>query len=257
MGRKILWIGAAAGLLAVCAGMMMQQERVPEGEFRIEGELTGVPDSTVLSLYRVDGNLLKPMQADTVIDGRFSFRDTITTDPRCLALMGRGEGFPPTWLDVWVGSGTVVHIKGEGKGLRTWFVESRLPEQEEQSRLSDAVRDWYRTEWWDRLGLGSLPQALANEIFEQAVNLGKGGAGRLLQRVINAFNWDKAHKRPLFPDLVVDGAIGPRTLDGLALLLRSRTSEAPLSMLSTVCRAHTTSISRRANPRNVGSQTAG
>ena len=128
MSRKVLWIGAAAGLLAVCASIMMRQERVPEGEFRIEGELTGVPDSTVLSLYRVDGNLLKPMQADTVIDGRFSFRDTITTDPRCLALMGRGEGFPPTWLDVWVGSGTVVHIKGEGKGLRTWFVESRLPE---------------------------------------------------------------------------------------------------------------------------------
>ena len=53
-------------------------------------------------------------------------------------------------------------------------------------------------------------------------------SGRLLQRVINAFNWDKAGKKPLFPDLVVDGAIGPRTLDGLALLLRSRTNEAAL-----------------------------
>lgn len=94
--------------------------------------------------------------------------------------------------------------------------------------LTDAVRDWYRREWWDRLGLGNLPQALANEIFEQSVNLGKGGAGRLLQRVINAFNWDKARKQPLFPDLAVDGAIGPRTLDGLALLLRSRTHEAAL-----------------------------
>lgn len=140
MGRKILWVGAAAGLLAVCASIMMRQERVPEGEFRIEGELTGVPDSTVLFLYRIDGNLMKPMQSDTVIGGSFSFRDTITTAPRCLALSGR-EGFPPTWLDVWVGSGTLVHIKGEGKGLRTWFVESRLPEQEEQSRLSDAVRE--------------------------------------------------------------------------------------------------------------------
>ena len=141
MGRKILWIGAAAGLLAVCAGMMMQQERVPEGEFRIEGELTGVPDSTVLSLYRIDGNLMKHMQSDTVIGGRFSFRDTITTAPQCLSLMSRDKGFPHTWLDVWVGSGTFVHIKGEGKGLRTWFVESRLPEQKEQSRLYDVVRE--------------------------------------------------------------------------------------------------------------------
>ena len=92
MGRKILWIGAAAGLLAVCAGMMMQQERVPEGEFRIEGELTGVPDSTVLSLYRVDGNLLKRMQADTVIDGRFSFR--LSLYRRTYAGFRRKDGIP-------------------------------------------------------------------------------------------------------------------------------------------------------------------
>ena len=141
MGRKILWVGAAAGLLAVCVSIMMRQDRVPEGEFRIEGELTGVPDSTVLSLYRIDGNLMKHMQSDTVIGGRFSFRDTITTAPQCLSLMSRDKGFPHTWLDVWVGSGTFVHIKGEGKGLRTWFVESRLPEQKEQSRLYDVVRE--------------------------------------------------------------------------------------------------------------------
>lgn len=134
-------MGAAAGLLAVCVSIMMRQDRVPEGEFRIEGELTGVPDSTVLSLYRIDGNLMKHMQSDTVIGGRFSFRDTITTAPQCLSLMSRDKGFPHTWLDVWVGSGTFVHIKGEGKGLRTWFVESRLPEQKEQSRLYDVVRE--------------------------------------------------------------------------------------------------------------------
>lgn len=44
--------------------------------------------------------------------------------------------------------------------------------------LSDLVSGWYRSEWWDRLGLAALPQDLANEIFEQSVNLGKGGSGK-------------------------------------------------------------------------------
>lgn len=74
--------------------------------------------------------------------------------------------------------------------------------------LRSLVEDWYKAEWWDRLGLSTLPQALAGEIFEQAVNLGKAGAGRKVQIVCNAFNYQGG--RQLFPDLKVDGAIGPR-----------------------------------------------
>lgn len=36
--------------------------------------------------------------------------------------------------------------------------------------LADMVSGWYRSEWWDRLGLAALPQDLANEIFEQSVS---------------------------------------------------------------------------------------
>lgn len=94
--------------------------------------------------------------------------------------------------------------------------------------LSEMVSEWYRAEWWDRMGLGSLPQDLAGEIFEQAVNMGRGGAGRLLQRMCNAFNYDKRTGREMFPDLKVDGAIGPQTLNALSVLLKSGTSEAAL-----------------------------
>lgn len=98
----------------------------------------------------------------------------------------------------------------------------------QMDELQTAVRDWYRVEWWDRLGLGGLPQALAEEIFEQSVNLGRGGAGRKVQLVCNAFNYDKASRGPLFADLEVDGAIGPRTLGALAVLLDCRTHEKAL-----------------------------
>lgn len=94
--------------------------------------------------------------------------------------------------------------------------------------LSDLVSGWYRAEWWNRMGLEALPQQLAGEIFEQAVNMGRGGAGKLLQKMCNAFNYDRNTKGPLFADLVVDGAIGAKTLTALSTLLRRRTNEQAL-----------------------------
>ena len=90
------------------------------------------------------------------------------------------------------------------------------------AELQAHVTEWYRREWWDRLGLAGLPQELANEIFEQAVNLGRGGAGKLVQQMCNAYNFNKSTKQPLFADLVVDGAIGPKTLDALSILVTRR-----------------------------------
>lgn len=91
--------------------------------------------------------------------------------------------------------------------------------------LADQVEDWFRVEWWDGMGLTSLPQALANEIFEQSVNMGRGGAGRYLQRLCNALNYSKTGQ-PLFPDLVEDGSVGRKTLAALKAILAGRLGEA-------------------------------
>lgn len=88
--------------------------------------------------------------------------------------------------------------------------------------LRDLVTDFYRREWWDRMRIAHLPQNLANELFEQAVNLGRGGAGKLLQRLCNAMNYDQTTGRPLFDDLAVDGVAGPKTLAALARILEKR-----------------------------------
>ncbi len=87
--------------------------------------------------------------------------------------------------------------------------------------LQEWVRVWYQSEWWEKLCLGSLPQTLANEIFEQSVNLGKGGHGKYLQRVCNAFNYNAATQGRLFTDLKEDGAVGPKTLSAIQILLRT------------------------------------
>lgn len=90
--------------------------------------------------------------------------------------------------------------------------------------ISALVRDWYRREWWDCLGLGSLEQALATEIFEQAVNLGKSGCGKKVQQICNAYNYQGGNA--IFPDLVVDGAIGPKTLSAIASIIMRGKADA-------------------------------
>ena len=91
--------------------------------------------------------------------------------------------------------------------------------------LQEAVSEWYKEEWWDKLKLDNLSQTLANEMFEQSINLGKGGHGKLLQMLINAFNYDPKTNKAIFTDLVVDGAVGPKTLNALATILARRTDE--------------------------------
>ena len=84
--------------------------------------------------------------------------------------------------------------------------------------LTGCVKGWYKKEWWDKLGLERFDQIVADELFEQAVNLGKAGMGRYLQRLCNAFNWRKdgsADGARLFDDLQTDGVVGPKTLSAL------------------------------------------
>lgn len=91
--------------------------------------------------------------------------------------------------------------------------------------LSEQVAAWYRSKWWEPMRLGRFPQAVADEIFEQSVNLGRAGAGKYLQRLCNALNYNKRADERLFPDLAEDGAVGPKTLAALAALLEQRASD--------------------------------
>lgn len=131
---------------------------------------------------------------------------------------GIARNFFPGWSG-W----SVIDRWKRSVGTRTSALNKALSTVPE---LRQMVEDWYRAEWWDRLGLTTLPQTLANEILEQAVNLGKGGAGKKVQTVCNAFNFKGGS--PLFSDLKVDGAIGPKTLSALRAILANRADEEAL-----------------------------
>lgn len=66
-----------------------------------------------------------------------------------------------------------------------------------------------------------MSHKLAYELTDTGVNQGVGTASMFLQRSLNAFNL----KATIYPDLKVDGQIGPVTLSALASYLRKRTED--------------------------------
>jgi len=94
-------------IMVIAMGMMSACNRkpsVPEGEFLIQGELKDVPDGTVLRLDKSNKGLIETLAKDTLKDGKFSFRDTISS-LRNLMIGSMDQGFPPDWLEVWVKPG--------------------------------------------------------------------------------------------------------------------------------------------------------
>lgn len=79
----------------------------------------------------------------------------------------------------------------------------------------------YRRLYWSTPGLDRIAAqapALATELFDTGINMGPAVAVGFLQRALNALNRGASD----YPDLVLDGAIGPATLAALAAFLKIR-----------------------------------
>lgn len=128
-------------IMAIAMGMMSACNRkpsVPKGEFLIQGELKDVPDGTVLRLDKSNKGLIETLARDTLKDGKFSFRDTISS-LRNLMIGSMDQGFPPDWLEVWVKPGTYMRITGKSKLILSWRVESDVPEQADENSFVDCL----------------------------------------------------------------------------------------------------------------------
>lgn len=90
--------------------------------------------------------------------------------------------------------------------------------------LKTAV-DIYNRRYWHVLRLDEVNEVagfdLAYELFEQAVNMGQIRAGEHLQRLLNAMNRFGTY----WPDLIVDGIVGARTISALKSYAGKRGSE--------------------------------
>jgi lysozyme family protein len=65
------------------------------------------------------------------------------------------------------------------------------------------VKEFYRYEFWSKVRADDLPHPIGEKVFNVAVNMGIGRAGRLLQKAVNDCG----------AVLKIDGDIGPRTVN--------------------------------------------
>lgn len=155
-------------LVMVCVVMChctSSHKAVAANEYLIQGELANLSDSIVIGLYVDEGNIFNCVARDTLIDGRFSFRDTVSATRKML-IMSDNRGFPGTWLEVWIAPGKSIEIKGQDKLLKTWEVISDIAEQQEENRFTTcamsqqkelmqhmaAEYDWQRMMYIDHAG---------------------------------------------------------------------------------------------------------
>ena len=102
--------------MVMCHCTFNRKASVAANEYLIQGELANLPDSIVIGLYEEDGSILNCVWRDTLMNGQFSFRDTVSTTRKML-IMSDNRGFPGTWLEVWIAPGEYIEIKGQDLSL--------------------------------------------------------------------------------------------------------------------------------------------
>ena len=115
-----------------------------QGTFTIEGQVKNVEDGALITLFRLDGNVGSSIGVDTIRNGHFRFQaETLGNETEIVDMMGRSDKFPSMSLRLWVRPGDNIRISGENTLIRTWNVESAVPEQvANQAFINDSRELW-------------------------------------------------------------------------------------------------------------------
>ena len=145
----------------------------PKDYYEIVGEVKNVEDSTIINLFRQDGDVGRTIAVDTIIGGKFYFKikpDSLAKDELSLACF-RSNQFPSMSARLWASAGDYVKVTGENTLIYTWKVEGNAPEIASwQAYLNDSH------ELWDEYQRNSV---LQDELSTQARNLPKEERGAL------------------------------------------------------------------------------
>lgn len=134
MKKSVLGCLCLTALLTACA------PQVADNEYLIAGTVTDVPDSTVVHLQKLNDQFFTSVACDTVMQGRFELRDTVSSSQR-LCLTINGKGYPNYLLNLWVAPGQYIELKGNGKLFPLWDVKSDIAEQQEENRFANYTRE--------------------------------------------------------------------------------------------------------------------
>lgn len=134
MKKSVLGCLCLTALVTACA------PQVADNEYLIAGTVTDVPDSTVVHLQKLNDQFFTAVACDTVMQGRFELRDTVSSSQR-LCLTINGKGYPNYLLNLWVAPGQYIELKGDGKLFPLWDVKSDIAEQQEENRFANYTRE--------------------------------------------------------------------------------------------------------------------
>lgn len=96
-------------------------------------------------------------------------------------------------------------------------------------QLQESVCDFYKKFYWDSNKLDNVDsQAIAEEMFDTAVNMGRSRAAKFLQESLSYLNRNER----IFDDLVIDGRIGSASLSALNYILSNGEEELLLKVLN-------------------------
>lgn len=94
-----------------------------------------------------------------------------------------------------------------------------FPDNLRHKQLAPMVAIFYQRNFWNRINASLYPnQLIANQVYDMAVNMGVKRAGIHLQRTLNLLN----RRGQDYPDIVVNGVIGRKTIEALKSYLMTR-----------------------------------
>ncbi|PKQ62212.1 hypothetical protein BZG02_12905 [Labilibaculum filiforme] len=106
--------------------------------YLISGNVTNIPDSTIIDLFMDYGDTGNKISSDTIFNGQFEFSDSLETGPVRMCLrMSDWENFCGA-CDVWVDK-EIIEVQGNGKYLSTWKATSKVKEQIALNKFGSAT----------------------------------------------------------------------------------------------------------------------
>lgn len=136
------------------------------------------------------------------------------------------EYFDHAWAETGRAEGGYSNNPADPGGETMWGITARVARFHGyagpmRQLPKDTARTIAKAEYWDPLLLDEIAKIsprLALELFDTNFNLWAGAAAKFLQRSLNAMNREGRD----WPDLAVDGHLGPLTLFALRALDRVR-----------------------------------
>ena len=103
--------------------------------------------------------------------------------------------------------------------LKSKFKITDIPYQIKKSEvIQELTAAFYKNEFWDKSNCGSMPQIVANEVFDTGINQGRKTAIIYLQKSLNLLNRDEKDYKDIDPD----GSMGNNTKLSLDLYFKTQ-----------------------------------